>query len=108
MKYIVESFYDDAKVTVETNDVEVAILEMISRDSDEVHAHCFSGETGEILAIVNCPTCDNYITPEFALMSVGVLMKIEEEMEEESEEVTGADLVMALISDLAEQGKLVQ
>ena len=74
MKYVVESFYDDAKVTVETNDHEVAVLEMISRDMDGVHAHCFSGETGEILAIVNEPNGENYNTPEFAMMVLVTLM----------------------------------
>lgn len=74
MNYVVESFYDDANVTVETNDPEVAVLEMIARDMDGVHAHCFSGETGEILVIVNCPDCENYITPKFAMMTLGVLM----------------------------------
>jgi hypothetical protein len=74
MKFVVESFYDDAKVTVETNDPETAILEMIARDMDGVHAHCFSGETGEVLAIINSPSGENYSTPEFALMTLGVLM----------------------------------
>ena len=74
MKFVVESFYDDAKVTVETNDPEVAVLEMISRDMDGVHAHVFSGETGKILAIVNEPNGANYNTPEFALMVLVTLM----------------------------------
>lgn len=85
MKYVVESFYDDAKVTVETNDPEVAVLEMIRRDMDEVHAHVFSGETGEILAIVNCPNGEDYSTPEFALMTLGVLMVHHWESEHEEE-----------------------
>lgn len=87
MKYVVESFYDDAKVTVETNDPEVAVLEMISRDMDGVHAHVFSGETGEILGIVNCPSGENYTTPEFALMTLGVLMVHHWESEHEEEPV---------------------
>ena len=74
MKYVVESFYDDAKVTVETNDLETAILEMISKDIDGVHVHCFSGETGEVLAIGNSPSGESYSTPEFAIMTLGVLM----------------------------------
>ena len=74
MKYVVESFYDDAKVTVETDDPEVAVLAMMARNEDGVHAHCFSGETGEILAIVNCSDCENYCAPEFAIMTLDVLM----------------------------------
>ena len=103
MKYVVESFYDDAKVTVETNDPEVAILEMIHRDMEEVHAHVFSGETGEIFAIVNNPNGENYCVPEFSLMTLGVLMAHhwgEEEDEPEEEEVSGAEMVMAIIAEL--------
>lgn len=74
MKYVVESFYDDAKVTVETNDPEVAVFEMSSRDMDGIYALCLSGETGEILAIVNEPNGENYNTPEFALMMLDTLM----------------------------------
>jgi hypothetical protein len=99
MKYVVESFYDDAKVTVETNDPEVAVLEMISRDMDGVHAHVFSGETGEILGIVNCPSGENYTTPEFALMTLGVLMAHQWE-EDEPEEVSGGEMVLALIAEM--------
>jgi hypothetical protein len=99
MKYVVESFYDDAKVTVETNDPEVAVLEMISRDMDGVHAHVFSGETGEILGIVNCPSGENYTTPEFALMTLGVLMA-HLWGEDEPEEVSGGEMVLALIAEM--------
>lgn len=79
-KYVVESFYDDAKVTVETNDPEVAVLEMIQRDMDGVHAHCVDGLTGEILALVNHP--EQFATPEFSLMTLGVLMAHQMEQEE--------------------------
>ena len=108
MKYVVESFYDDAKVSVETNDPEVAILEMISRDMDGVHAHCFSGETGEILAIINRPDGENYCVPEFSLMTLGVLMahhwgEKEDEPEEVEEDVTAGEMVLAIIAALSEE-----
>ena len=108
MKYVVESFYDDAKVSVETNDPEVAILEMIHRDMDGVHAHCFSGETGEVLAIINCPSGENYCVPEFSLMTLGVLMahhwgEEEDEPEEVEEDVTAGEMVLAIISALSEE-----
>ena len=78
-KYVVESFYDDAKVTVETNDPEVAVLEMMQRDMEGVHAHCIDGLTGEILALVNHP--GQFAQPEFALMTLGVLMAHQMEQE---------------------------
>ena len=75
MKYIIESFYEDAKVTVETNDVEVAVLEVVLNDERGIHAHCIDGETGEILVIVNCPDGrDNYVTQQFARMTLYTLM----------------------------------
>lgn len=80
-KYVVESFYNDAKVTVETNDPEVAVLEMMQRDMEGVHAHCVDGLTGEILALVNHP--GQFAQPEFALMTLGVLMAHKMEQEEE-------------------------
>ena len=73
MKYVCESFFDDAKVTVETNDPEVAVMEMMTRDVEGVRAHCFSGETGEVLCVVNDPD-NQWCVPEFALMTLGVLM----------------------------------
>jgi hypothetical protein len=104
MKYVVESFYDDAKVTVETNDPEVAVLEMVHRDTDGVHTHCFSGETGEVLAIINCPSGEDYSTPEFAMMTLGVMMsQMWGEPEEVEEDVTAGEMVLAIISALSEE-----
>ena len=75
MKYIIESFYEDAKVTVETNDVEVAVLEITLNDERGIHAHCVDGETGEILVIVNCPGgSENYVTQQFARMALYAIM----------------------------------
>lgn len=73
-KYVVESFYDDAKVTVETNDPETAVLEMLQRDMDGAHAHCIDGLTGEVLALVNHP--EQFVQAEFALMTLKVLMAL--------------------------------
>lgn len=72
-KYVVESFYDDAKVTVETNNPRLAISEMVQRDKDGVEAHCIDGFTGEVLALVNSP--DQFVQPEFALMTIGMLLE---------------------------------
>lgn len=82
-KYAVESFYDDAKVTVETNDPEIAILEMVKMDMEGTHAHVLDDSTGEVLAIVNNPNGEDYSTPEFALMALGALIAYQMEQEEE-------------------------
>ena len=99
MKYVVIAEYADAKITTETNDPEVAILEMIQRDMEGVHAHVVDGFTGEVLAIVNSPDGENYSTQEFALMTLGVLMAYHWE-EGEPEEVSGGEMVLALIAEM--------
>lgn len=83
MKYVISVFYDDAEVTVKTNDVEIAILEMLKADRDGNHAHVCDGDSGEVLALVNHP--DQFATPEFGLMVLGFLSKLEMEAEEKPE-----------------------
>ena len=85
MKYVISVFYDDAEVDVKTNDVEIAILEMLKADKTGNHAHVVDGFTGEVLAIVNNPDGKNYSTQEFALMTLGFLFKMEQEVAEEEE-----------------------
>ena len=85
MKYVISVFYDDAEVDVKTNDVEIAILEMLRADKTGNHAHVVDGFTGEVLAIVNNPDGENYSTQEFALMTLGFLFKMEREVAEEEE-----------------------
>ena len=85
MKYVISVFYDDAEVDVKTNDVEIAILEMLKADKTGNHAHVCDGATGEVLAIVNNPNGERYCTEEFALMTLGFLFKMEQEAAEEEE-----------------------
>lgn len=85
MKYIISVFYDDAEVTVKTNNSEIAIMEMLNADQRGVEAHVMDGETGELLALVNHP--EQFATPEFSLMTLGYLAKQTwEESEKEAEE----------------------
>ena len=98
-KYVVESFYDDAKVTVETNDPEIAILEMVKMDAEGTHAHVLDDSTGEVLAIVNNPDGEDYATPEFALMSLGFLMAHQMEQEEEPAPFTNPNYSPAIKLD---------
>ena len=85
MKYVISVFYDDAEVDVKTNDVEIAILEMLKADKTGNHAHVCDGVTGEVLALVNSPDGERYCTEEFALMTLGFLFKMEQEVAEEEE-----------------------
>ena len=83
MKYEVSVFYPNAEVTVKTNDPEIAILEMLRADANGVHAHVIDGYTGEVLAIVNHP--EQFATPEFSMMVMDLLFKMEQEVAEEKE-----------------------
>ena len=86
MKYVISVFYDDAEVNVKTNDVEIAILEMLRADKTGNHAHVCDGSTGEVLALVNSPDGERYCTEEFSLMTLGFLFKMKQEASEEEEE----------------------
>ena len=86
MKYVISVFYDDAEVDVKTNDVEIAILEMLKADKTGNHAHVVDGFTGEVLALVNSPDGERHCTEEFALMTLGFLFKMEQEASEEEAE----------------------
>lgn len=83
MKYEVSIFYDDAEVNVKTDNPEIAIMELMKADAKGVHAHVCDGYTGEVLAIVNHP--QQFATPEFSLMVMGFLFKMEQEAAEEEE-----------------------
>ena len=83
MKYEVSIFYDDAEVNVKTDNPEIAIMELMKADAKGVHAHVCDGYTGEVLAIVNHP--QQFATPEFSLMVMGFLFKMEQEVAKEEE-----------------------
>ena len=106
MKYVISVFYDDAEVDVKTNDVEIAILEMLKADKTGNHAHVCDGATGEVLAIVNSPDGERYCTEEFALMTLGFLFKMEQEVEEEEEPEVEREIIPSIfevMSALARQ-----
>ena len=106
MKYVISVFYDDAEVDVKTSDVEIAILEMLKADKTGNHAHVCDGATGEVLAIVNSPDGERYCTEEFALMTLGFLFKMEQEVEEEEEPEVEREIIPSIfevMSALARQ-----
>lgn len=70
MKYVIFAEYEDAKVSVETNDVEVLFAEA-DRHRGCPHLCIVSGETGEVLMHTGD---EPYCTDEFAMMLLGWLM----------------------------------
>lgn len=71
MKYIITSEFNNAKVTVETNDVRTACAEFLTRAKDADHTHIYDGTTGEVLANTGG---NPYCTDEFGLILLGHLM----------------------------------
>ena len=70
MKYVVIAEYADAKITTETNDIEVLFLEA-ERHRGCDHLCICDGSTGEVLMHTGD---EPYCTDEFALMAMGWLM----------------------------------
>lgn len=95
MKYVVIAEYVDAKITTETNDIEVLFLEA-ERHRGCCHLCICDESTGEVLM----HTGDEfYCTDEFALMAMGWLMTHQWE-ESEPEEVSSGGMVLALITEM--------
>lgn len=76
MKYNVIANYDNAKVTVETYEVNVAIADFMNRVENGVAVDLVDGFTGEVLAYANHFDCEEptYVTDEMSLMILGWLM----------------------------------
>ena len=102
MKYVISVFYDDAEVNVKTNDVEIAILEMLRADKTGNHAHVCDGSTGEVLALVNSPNGERYCTEEFSLMTLGFLFKMKQEASEEEEAECEPEVEREIIPNIFE------
>lgn len=73
MKYNVIATYDNAEITVKTNDLEVAINELMTRYDDDVPVDLIDGYTGEVLVSTN--TEEPYATDEWNLILLGWLMR---------------------------------
>lgn len=83
MKYAIISEFDNAKVTVETNDISVACTEFFNRAEDASHVCICDGNTGEVLAHTGD---EPYCTDEMALILLGHLMAEAWDEEEEEED----------------------
>lgn len=77
MMYNVIANYDNAKVTVETNEVDVAITDFMNRVENGVAVDIVDGFTGEVLVYANHFDCEEptYVTDEMSLMILDWLMR---------------------------------
>lgn len=97
MKYVVIAEYANAKITVETNEVEVLFNEAEQHRGCD-HLCICDGSTGEVLMHTGD---EPYCTDEFALMALGWLMM--NNWGEPQEEPTAEEMVLAMIAEIANE-----
>ena len=71
MNYNVAAYYDDATITCETNDINVALTFLL--EHSDVHIEVIDGFTGEILCAQNCE--DPILEDAFGMCLLGFLVK---------------------------------
>lgn len=67
------NIYAKDEVTLRTNDVRVALDSFLTHGAMGLHCDLLNGYTGEVLATVNCPDCEDYATDETMLMIKGMI-----------------------------------
>lgn len=72
--YIVNIYAED-EITFRTNDVRGALDSFLVHGAQGLHCDLLDGYTGEVLAVVNCPDCEDYATDEILLMTEGMLFE---------------------------------
>ena len=70
MKYVLEGFTESAKTTLETNELNLVMKTMYEYYLSDIYCHVYDGETGEVLAIINCPNYEDYFTSEFVPLEI--------------------------------------
>ena len=103
--YNVNIYGENDEATFRTNDVKDALDTFLTARAQCIHCDLLNGYTGEVLAIANCPDCEDYTTDETMLMIKGMIYErlegeeIAPEVEEddpEPETVEPDDLFMLL------------
>ena len=102
------NIYAEDEVTFRTNDVRGALDSFLIHGAQGLHCDLVNGYTGEVLAVVNCPDCEDYATDEIMLMTEGVFFELLEgeeiapEVEEDDPEPqeTASDAVVRMLVEL--------
>lgn len=76
-KYEVKTHLDGEEIIFRTNNPNHAIRECFDACEESLHVSIMDGLTGEMLAILNTPEVDDYVTDEMALMMLGWLCETE-------------------------------
>lgn len=73
--YNVNVYGENDEATFRTNDVRDALDSFLKAGAQGIHCDLVNGCTGEVLAIVNCPDCEDYATDETMLMIQGMIFE---------------------------------
>jgi hypothetical protein len=86
--YNVNTYGENVEATFRTNDVRDALDTFLKGGAQGIHCDLVNGYTGEVLAIINCPGCEDYATDETMLMIKGMIFEAweGEEIAPEAEE----------------------
>ena len=124
--YIVNIYAED-EITFRTNDVHGALDTFLTHGGQGLHCDLLDGYTGEVLAIVNCPDCEDYATDEIMLMTEGMFFEalegeeIAPEVEEDDPEPVKSEVpvcavrcdavpddLLAFLEQMVAEGKAVK
>jgi hypothetical protein len=106
--YNVNAYGENDETTFRTNDVRDALDAFLKTGAQGIHCDLLDGYTGEVLAIVNCPDCEDYATDEIMLMTEGMFFELLEgeeiapEIGEDDPEPqeTASDAVVRMLAEL--------
>lgn len=114
--YNVNIYTENSEATFRTNDVRDALDTFLKTGAQGTHCDLLDGHTGEVLAIVNCPDCEDYATDEIMLMTEGMFFEALEDEEiapevEEDEpelETVEPDDLFTFLEQMVAEGKAVK
>ena len=118
--YNVNVYGENDEATFRTNDVRDALDSFLKAGAQGIHCDLLNGCTGEVLAIANCPDCEDYATDETMLMIMGMLFEVLEGEELAPEPVkpeapvsgvccdAAPDDLLMLLEQMVAEGKAVK
>ena len=114
--YHVNSYGKNVESTFRTNDVRDALDTFLKAGAQGCHCDLVNGYTGEVLAITNCPDCEDYATDETMLMIKGMIFEVwegeevapEAEEDDSEPEAIEPDDLFELLEQMVAEGKAVK
>jgi hypothetical protein len=114
--YNVNTYGENDEATFRTNDVRDALDTFLKGGAQGIHCDLVNGYTGEVLAIINCPGCEDYATDETMLMIKGMIFEAwegeevapEAEEDDPEPEAVEPDDLFEFLEQMVAEGKAVK